>query len=276
MECDYKRCPRIFYKEKLIKLHILSDIHTEFGCNLSIPEIASDILILAGDIGVGLGGFHWIKKHFPEKELIYIPGNHEFYNHDIDSFKELKEKIPPNFHIGDNFEWEYNGVRFLCCTLWTDFELFGKEDITQVIWYANSGMNDFQLISKKAPPKEMSSHGKTQRFTAFDSLFLHQKSLAWLKEKLKTFYWGKTVIVTHHAPSIRSVPGRYHKDTLNAAFTSNLEYIMKENRIALWIHGHTHDSFDYKIGETRVICNPKGYEGVMLNPDFNPGLVVEV
>ena len=85
---------------------------------------------------------------------------------------------------------------------------------------------------------------------------------------------GKTVVVTHHAPSSQSVHPRYARDLLTPAFASNLEKLMDGDRAALWIHGHMHESFDYEIYDTRVVCNPRGYAPRALAPDFRPDLVV--
>jgi hypothetical protein len=82
--------------------------------------------------------------------------------------------------------------------------------------------------------------------------------------------------VTHHSPSFRSVPARFARDPLSAAYSSHLDDLVERSGAAIWVHGHTHDSFDYKIGGTRVICNPRGYFGRVLNPKFNPRLVIEV
>ena len=87
----------------------------------------------------------------------------------------------------------------------------------------------------------------------------------------------KTVVVTHHAPSALSVPERFRGETLNGAYYSNLEDIMLDNhQIVYWTHGHTHDSFEYEVGSTTVVCNPFGYYYKEENKNFNPNLVKEI
>ncbi|MEW8692247.1 MAG: hypothetical protein AB2535_14320 [Candidatus Thiodiazotropha endolucinida] len=105
---------------------------------------------------------------------------------------------------------------------------------------------------------------------------MHEASRDWLAIMLAEPFDGRTVVVTHHAPSSQSVHPRYARDLLTPAFASNMENLMDSNRAALWIHGHTHDSFDYEIYETRVVCNPRGYSPEALNPDFRPDCVVDI
>jgi hypothetical protein len=86
------------------------------------------------------------------------------------------------------------------------------------------------------------------------------------------------VVITHHAPSRNSVHPRFACSPLSACFVSNAERLLDGSRVQLWIHGHTHDSFDYRVNGTRVICNPRGYakDGVNENPRFDPDLTVDV
>lgn len=114
-----------------MKLHVLSDLHTEFA-NFCPPKTDADIVVLAGDIGVGSGGLEWAARRFPKAPVVYVPGNHEFYGHDIDLTDELKSSAPGNIHILNNDSLELDGVRFLGCTLWTDFRLNGEGEA----WFA--------------------------------------------------------------------------------------------------------------------------------------------
>lgn len=139
-----------------------------------------------------------------------------------------------------------DGVRFLGSILWTDFALFGEADQFFAIRQAQQCMTDFSIIR---------NHGRD--FTPQDAIGLHTASRDWLAATLTQPFDGKTVVVTHHAPSSRSVPQRYADDRLSPAFASNLEALMDGDRAALWVHGHVHDSFDYEIHGTRVVCNPR-------------------
>jgi predicted phosphodiesterase len=247
-----------------MKLHILNDLHIEFE-DFVPPATDADVVVLAGDIGVGVEGLRWAETRYPDRSVIYVPGNHEFYHHDIALIEELKLEAPDNIHVLNDDRVVIDGVRFLGSILWTDFTLFGEVDKFFAMQTARQQMTDFSIIQ---------NHG--QPFTPEDAIKLHEASRDWLAVMLAEPFAGKTVVVTHHAPSSQSVHPRYARNLLTPAFASNLENLMDGNRAALWIHGHTHDSFDYEIYETRVVCNPRGYSPVELNPDFQPGLVVEV
>ena len=149
--------------------------------------------------------------------------------------------------------------------LWTDFALFGEADRFFAMQQARQRMTDFSIIQ---------NHG--QRFTPEDAVRQHMASRDWLTAMLAEPFANKTVVVTHHAPSSRSVHPKYASDLLTPAFASNLENLMDGDRTALWIHGHMHESFDYEIYDTRVACNPRGYTPNALNPDFRSDWVVDI
>ena len=238
-----------------MKLHILSDLHLEFS-NYQPHEAAdeADVIVLAGDIWKKDHGLHWARSTWTEKPIVYVPGNHEFYGVDrritLERIRTAAKEL--DIHLLDNDEVIIDGLRFLGCTLWTDFVLFG--------------VNDFRLI--------LDGEGL---FTAKQSAELHGESVKWLEFKLKESFGGKTVVITHQAPSLESVVPKYKDDLLSACFASNLEHLMGFSE--LWIHGHMHDSLDYEINGTRVICNPRGYcrDGYKNeNANFNPALIVDL
>ncbi|MEE8428449.1 MAG: metallophosphoesterase [Gammaproteobacteria bacterium] len=247
-----------------MRLHILNDLHVEFG-EFCPPETDAHVAVLAGDIGVGKEGLDWAKEHFLDKPVIYVPGNHEFYHHDITLIDELKTGAPDNIHVLNNDMIEIDGVRFLGSVLWTDFALFGETEKWFSVQRAQWGMNDFAIIRNNG-----------RLFSPDDSIQLHEVSRAWLARALAEPYAGKTVVVTHHAPSPQSVPPRFAKDLLTPAFASNLEGLMGQDRVNLWIHGHTHDAFDYVVYGTRVVCNPRGYMPHELTREFKPDFAVEI
>jgi predicted phosphodiesterase len=247
-----------------MKLHILNDLHIEFE-DFAPPVTDAEVVVLAGDIGVGMGGLRWAQARFPDRPVIYVPGNHEFYHHDTALSDELKAKALGHIHVLADDQVIIDGVRFLGSILWTDFALFGEAERFFAMQAARQRMTDFSIIR---------NHGG--RFTPEDAIRLHMASRDWLAARLAGPFDGKTVVVTHHAPSSRSVHPRYVRDPLTSAFASNLENLMDGDRAALWIHGHMHESFDYEINGTRVVCNPRGYAPEALNPDFRPDLVVAV
>ncbi|HUF74458.1 MAG TPA: metallophosphoesterase [Gammaproteobacteria bacterium] len=247
-----------------MKLHILSDLHTEFA-DFGPPETDADAVILAGDIGVGLEGLRWAARHFPDRPIVYVPGNHEFYGHDIALTRSLKSEAPRNISVLSDDRLVLDGVRFLGATLWTDFKLHGEAEAWFARQRARQSMNDFTNIR----------HGE-RNFRPEDSVALHEASRAWLASELERAFDGPTVVITHHLPASRSIAKRYANDPLNPAFASSLEGLIEEHQPTLWVHGHTHQPFDYELFGTRVVCNPRGYPGEHGHIGFRPDLTAVV
>ncbi len=247
-----------------MNLHVLSDLHTEFA-NFSAPNTGADVVILAGDIGVGLGGIEWAASQFPKVPVIYVPGNHEYYGHDVALIDELIKQSMPNIHVLDNDMIVLDGVRFLGCTLWTDFKLYGEGEAWFARQRAKQSIEDFVSIKS----------GK-RLFTPEDSVELHEVSRTWIVDELERNFEGPTVVVTHHLPASTSVAKRYANDSLNPAFASRLENLIEKYHLELWIHGHTHVPCDYELFDTRIVCNPRGYPGESRNTDFQKDLLVTV
>lgn len=249
-----------------MKLLVMSDLHLEFS-NLLVSQTDADVVVLPGDIWKGDAGIYWARAAWPNKEIVYVAGNHEFYGKNrLDVLARLRIAArETGVHFLDNEEVVIGGVRFLGATMWTDFELFGDKLNDMVI--ASDCLTDFRVI-----------HEGKAHFSPMDSVLLHEESVAWLNRKLiDEPYDGKTVVVTHHLPSILSVADRFRDDPLSACFVSHLDHLL--GRSELFLHGHTHDSFDYTFGKTRVVCNPRGYcrfEGGGENFDFNKNLILEI
>ena len=204
-----------------MKLHILNDPHIEFE-DFAPPITDADVVILAGDIGVGMGGLQWAQKRFPDRPVIYVPGNHEFYHHDIALIDELQTQALDHIHVLNDDSVIIGGVRFLGSILWTDFTPFGEADKFFAIQAARQRMTDFSIIQNQGQP-----------FTPEDAIRLHTASRDWLSAMLAESFDGKTVVVTHHAPSSQSVHPRYARDLLTPAFANNLEDLMEGDRVAL-------------------------------------------
>ena len=248
-----------------MRLHILSDLHLEFG-PVKIPPTNADVVVLAGDIHLGREGRRWARKQFADQPVIYVLGNHEFYRHSLPGLTELLRQETERSHICllENSAVEINGFTFLGCTLWTDFQLSGIP--AAAMQTAEGFMSDYHII--RFNPEH-------RLLRARDTVRLHSESVAWLRAALAKCERSRTVVVTHHAPSSRS-EASYHADSpLKSAFASNLDSLIKQSGVPLWIHGHTHYNVDYVIGSTRVLSNQRGYPD-QLCEGFNPSLVVEI
>jgi len=253
-----------------IRLNILSDLHLS-RAGLPLPDVQADIVILAGDISRPKEALAWASRF--TQPVLYVPGNHEFYGSSLgDTIAQLKHYAEgTSVRVLDNEEIVLEGIRFLGSTLWTDFNLYGQGVLRdQAIKEALALIRDFAVIKSDAIPGASLSPAELE--TVFNT------NRAWLQNKLDESFDGPTVVITHHAPSTRSIHPRFEGSLINTCFVSDSEYLMNAGRAALWIHGHTHDSFDYQVDGTRVLCNPRGYarDGVNENPSFDPNLVAEL
>ena len=248
-----------------MRLHILCDLHLEFGPT-RIPQTNADVVVLAGDIHLGRKGRRWARSQFPDKPVVYVLGNHEFYRHSLPELIETlkRETSGSHIHLLENSSVEINGYRFLGCTLWTDFRL--SSDPEAAMGTAEGIMSDYSII-------EFNPERRVLR--ARDTALLHAESVAWLRAELAKCDRARTIVVTHHAPSPLSEAPFHANSPLNPAFASNLDALIEQSGVPIWIHGHTHYNVDYAIGSTRVLTNQRGYPDQICK-GFNPSLVVEV
>jgi predicted phosphodiesterase len=253
-----------------MKLNILSDLHLGFGA-FDRPETDADVVVLAGDISRPREAAAWALRF--DKPVVFVLGNHEFYGSSIDgAAEELKQLCAgTHVHVLDSSELVIGRVRFLGATLWSDFALFGEgEPRATAMARAQELIRDFSRIRLAEATGAV--------FTPEDAAALFKRHADWLAERLAAAHDGPTIVVTHHAPSRQSIHPRFAGSLLNACFVSDAERLLGMDRAQLWIHGHTHDSFDYRVNGTRVVCNPRGYAkgGVNENPRFDPHLMVEI
>jgi predicted phosphodiesterase len=253
-----------------MKLNILSDLHLGHG-GLNLPQNDADVVILAGDIARPQEAVAWALGI--AKPVLYVAGNHEFYGGSISGrLDELRQLCAgTHIHVLDNDEVIIGGVRFLGATLWTDFQLFGDGGKRA------AAIDDAQLFIRDFSHICIDETMETL-FTPADSAALFDLHAGWLADKLAEPHAGPTVVITHHAPSPQSIHPRFADSLLNACFVSDAERLLDGSRAQLWIHGHTHDSFDYRVNGTRVVCNPRGYaqDGVNENPRFDADFLVDV
>jgi len=248
-----------------MRLQVFSDLHLEFGRYEPALKNA-DAVVLAGDIHQGTAGVKWAKQYCRDCPVIYVLGNHEFYNHSIpDLIKALKcEAKGSNVHVLENNAFIIDDFVFLGCSLWTNFRLW--PDAREAMSVAEQDMSDFRLIQKQK------GNGL---FCARDSAKIHAASVRWLVRQMSRHDPARTIVVTHHAPSSQSIPPQNAGGALSAAFASDLDLLIQASRIPLWIHGHTHYNVDYKIGETRIYSNQRGYPYEKLRC-FEPGKIIEI
>jgi len=263
-----------------MKVQVASDLHLEFlgklfpGERLISPAPDADLLVLAGDIANGIEAIK-LFRDWPVP-VLYLAGNHELYGHSIEQVRIDLRKAAHGTRITflDNDTADFGGVRFLGSTLWTDYRLERNRTQRELMEHAELRLSDHFSIS--------CSDGK---FTTAKALAEHELARAWLTRELDSPYDGKSVVVTHHGPHRLSVHPRYVGNPVNAAFVSDLSELLP--KVDLWIHGHVHDSFDYKVGNCSVVANPSGYalnrnavrtakELVFENPEFQWAYVLEV
>jgi len=266
----------------------MSDLHLEFDAGevgrveqamssfyLRPPGPQADVLVLAGDIHGGAQAVSWADRHFAIPTVL-ICGNHEPYGREL--FRIIancrQRASATNGHVSflERATWTYRAAsgeqaRFIGATLWTDFRLYGTPQVSMEI--ARERLEDFSVI-------KIERGYRLRPLRPEDSARICAASIDFLRHELNQPFDGITVVVTHHAPSPRSIAPAFQNDPLNPAFASDLERLISTHAPALWIHGHTHDSFDYWIGETRIVCNPRGYSPNQLNARFDPLFVVDI
>jgi len=284
-----------------MKIAVCSDLHLEFGAVTLENPGDVDVLILSGDICVArdlmehdpLGIVDFGKssryhtffqncgKEFPH--VLYVVGNHEHYHGDFkDTISVLKSRLAyiDNLYILDREIFELNDTVFVGGTLWTDMN---KED-PLTLHAIRSMMNDFRCVDNSnrvvnyktyddvENPDKPTFRTRPAIFCPEDAVEDHKKMLGYIKHIYTDMApWKQMVVVGHHTPSHSSCHPRYKKDDLmNGGYHSDLsEFILDRPGIKLWTHGHTHELFDYMIGTTRVVCNPRGYIGYeQLADDF--------
>lgn len=248
-----------------MRLQIYSDIHLEFG-ERNIDLDNPDLIILAGDIHIGTKAVEWIKKMTNEIPVIYVLGNHEYYKNSYPKLiSKLKKSVEnTNIHVLENDSFEFKEITFHGSTLWTNFELYGDPRIAG--FECQQKMNDYHLIKRDPTYSKLRS---------IDTHVIHNESIKWLGNSLTNSKTKLNVVITHHAPSEKSILDKYKNDLISAGFASNLDEFIIKTQPDLWIHGHVHACFDYYIGKTRIICNSKGYPGEQVD-EFEEKKIIKI
>lgn len=253
-----------------MRLHFLSDLHLE-GTPFEPPEVEADVTILAGDIATGTLGVDWAKRLSwvgGGRPVLYVAGNHEFYGHAFPALiDDLRAACAGSaIQVLENDEVVLSGIRFLGCTLWSDFASDGPAQRPASMAMCGRIVNDYRQIRGR--------EGE-QKLTPAETLERHELSRAWLTERLATRFEGPTVVITHHAPLVRRRPERQLMRLVAGAFASDLSALMGSERAELWIYGHTHQPADLDVGGTRLLSNPRGYVRESIEA-FDPGAAVDV
>jgi len=250
-----------------MKIAIASDLHLEFGMieKEVFENIDAETLVLAGDIDT--------YRHFKSKDadtvkffemcvnnfenVIYVMGNHEHYRGTFDKTADyIRECIPETIHFLDRTHLKIKGVDFLGATLWTNYNNRDYFSMNK----AQQGMNDHKVIKKIELVRGVENYRK---FRTTDAANQYDKDLKFLTEYLSKLR-GPTVVITHHLPVQGCIPERFQGQKfhdINGGFANHLENFILDNKPTLWIHGHTHDPVDIELGDTRIVCNPRGYVG---------------
>jgi predicted phosphodiesterase len=243
-----------------VRIRVLSDLHLEVE-PLEPVHVPADVVVLAGDIDNGAAGVEWAERTF-RAPVLYVAGNHEYYDREVREVDAaLRTAASDRVRLLDCSEAIADDVRFLGCTLWTDYTLAPEEARGEVIEQARAKNPDYDKIR----------FGE-RSFAPEDAIALCREHRAWLERKLSEPFAGRTVVITHFAPHPRSIAPAYANHPANPGFVLDLSPLM--GRAALWIHGHTHTAFEYEVNGTRVVCNPRGYPGEPTG--FQADCVVEV
>jgi hypothetical protein len=266
-----------------MKVKVVSDLHLEC-CEHGhgVPDLGEgEVLILGGDILCARhfkkdGKLHKVYKDFLKKcsdnfaWVLYIAGNHEAYGYNYEgTWDVLKENLPYGIHLMEDSVVKIADVNFIGSTLWTDFRNGNPLEMME----AAQCMNDYKVIRITSKYRKMNPD---------DTYAFHQKSKQFLLDQLELLKNQKIWVLTHHGPSYQSVHEKFKRNGIaNGAYVSDLDdLILDHPEIRVWSHGHTHTSFDYKIGDCRVVCNPRGYyngyNNADLNIDFDPNFEVEL
>ncbi|SDJ74457.1 Predicted phosphoesterase [Bradyrhizobium sp. Rc2d] len=261
-----------------MKLFIASDLHGEvWPHGYDVPDIDFDVAVFAGDIHHAYRAVSWLtnQRALWGKQVLFVAGNHEYYGSVLEDaaakIRDAARGTNVTFLDADAVP-VIDGVRFLGCTLWTDYRF---EADSQAHGLGAGGMlNDHKYIRTSGGAEFPAP------FTPKEALKRHWMERKWLTERLAEEHDGPTVCITHHGIHPGSLHERYEGDgAINASFVSDLSTIIAEHQPALFIHGHVHDTHDYMVGETRIVCNPRGYPrgpGASENAGFIEDLVVEI
>jgi Icc-related predicted phosphoesterase len=254
-----------------MKIAIMSDLHQDFRGNKfdHNQKINADVIVIAGDLQEGDGVASLIPYVKNDQYVIYVPGNHEYYNNEINTTRLSIRNSGHRYGVNvlDRNVKVIGNVRFVGVTLWTDYMLYGLPMEYACKTTCMNSLNDHYVIR--------SNDSIDGRFMPDDTQKLFFDDLAWLNSVLSERHNGPTVVVTHHAPSYTSISPEFRnaREFNNAGYASNLEVFISNHKPEIWIHGHVHSPSDYTIMDSRIICNPRGYTHEHAEWNFVPKII---
>ena len=252
-----------------MKLKCASDLHLHKNKTFDFEQSDCDLLVLAGDIMTGTRGIEFAESIAERhgKPVLYVAGNHEYYMHNYNQLQESfrqKTKHSQNVFFLNNDVFYYQDVRFIGTTLWTDYKLDGRYKQSDVMNIVENVLSDHRYIK----------FGTDGFFTTQHALVLHNTARNFLEQELNKTWEGKTVVITHHAPSLKCAHPDYQLDQIAGDFISDCEELV--HKADLWLFGHTHANVDFQIGKCRVISNQLGYDRERVPVAFRPELIIEI
>jgi len=268
-----------------LKIQHIADVHREYMDNKAgilraenrvvldaIRDSSADVLVIAGDLNHKRRSIPLAADLANGRQCVVVAGNHEYYSDTIGAcIAHMRKQAAeyPNLHFLEREAIEIEDVIFLGCTLWTNMRMFAESvGYEKTLSDCQTGMADYLYIK---------ATGGNRALRPADTVKIWQKSFRWLHEQMHEHAGKRIVVVTHHAPSLRSIPENYREDVVSAAYASHLDRFVEIHQPAAWIHGHTHNVVDYQIGKTRVLSNCRGYDNEIAEAmGFNPAAEIEL
>lgn len=264
---------------------IISDMHvTQADMTAEVVIPPADVCLCAGDVsGVPDYGLEFLRRRIaPAIPVVLVLGNHDYYGNTMaGALNEARRGCNGhNIHILENGTFSVDHIRIIGATLWTDYQIpWGVEDelplperAQAAAYFCRRQMLDFREIHGSPPFLD----GMPRLITSREIIAKHVESKAFISTEIAKPWNGKTIVMTHHAPSPRSLLKQYQGRAVNAAFASDLTGLILSGRPDIWVHGHIHQFHDYIEGETRVICNPLGHRHERGRNGFRQGFVIEL
>lgn len=240
-----------------MKIALYSDLHREASrVPFEPPELDVDVVILAGDISSHTNGLKWAANTFSKwhgkPKVVYVTGNHEYYDAHLGLLSEMRKPVWKEKGISflEKDVLEIHGVRILGCTLWSAFDLHGKDTVESAMKSARNGINDYWMIYG----------GEGKRLEPYATRELHKEAVRWLDAELAKPFDGKTIVVTHFAPHRGCIAPQHQNSEFSPYFVTDLSWLMQKHRINIWCHGHTHTNNDFVAeNHCRIVSNQRGY-----------------